>query len=74
MRKLFTEFPLYIPGLYGSTPYVQKYETAVQVSVKLGIIFTCKTNAKVYFAVEKRVNIIEQRYVNWLMWNYVSVT
>ena len=30
-------------------------------------MLTCKTECKVYFAVEKRVNIIEQRYVNWLM-------
>ena len=33
-----------------------------------------KPNAKVYFEVEKRVNIIEQRYVNWLMRNDVSFT
>ena len=38
MRNLFTEFPLHIRGLYGSTPYPQKYETVVQVSVKLGMI------------------------------------
>ena len=35
--------------LYGSTPYLQKYETVVQVSVKLGIILTCKTECKGLF-------------------------
>ena len=53
MRKLFTEFPLHIPGLYGSTPYLQKYETVVQVSVKLGIILTCKTECKGLFRSRK---------------------
>ena len=46
MQKLLTEFPLHIPGLHGSTPYLQKYETTVQVSVKLGIFLTCKTECK----------------------------
>ena len=73
-EKCFAEFPLHILALYGSTPYLLKNETVVQVSVKLGIILTCNPNAKVYFAVEKRVNIIEQRNVNWLMWNHVSFT
>ena len=53
MRKLFTEFPLHIQGLYGSTPYLQKYETVVQVSVKLGIILTCKTECKGLFRSRK---------------------
>ena len=53
MRKLFTEFSLHIPGLYGSTPYLQKYETVVQVSVKLGIILTCKTECKGLFRSRK---------------------
>ena len=53
MRKLFTEFPLHIPGLYGSTPYLQKYETVVQASVKLGIILTCKTECKGLFRSRK---------------------
>ena len=49
MRKLFTEFPLHIPGLYRSTPYLLKYKTVVQVSVKLGIMVTCKTECKGLF-------------------------
>ena len=49
MPKLFTEFPLHIPGLYGSTLYLQRYETIVEVSVKLGIILTCKTECKGLF-------------------------
>ena len=53
--------------LYGSTPYLIKNETVVQVSVKLGIILTTNPNAKVHFAVEEHVNIIEQRNVNWPM-------
>ena len=53
MQKLFTEFPLHIPGLYGSTPYLQKYETTIQVSVKLGIILTCKTECKGLFRSRK---------------------
>ena len=53
MRKLFTEFPLHIPGLYGFTPYLQKYETVVQASVKLGIILTCKTECKGLFRSRK---------------------
>ena len=47
MRKLFTEFPLHIPGLYRST--LQKYKTVVQVSVNIGIMVTCKTEYKGLF-------------------------
>ena len=53
MRKLFTEFPLHIQGLYGSTPHLQKYETVVQVSVKLGIMLTCITELKGLFRSRK---------------------
>ena len=35
--------------LYGSTPYLIKNETVVQVSVKLGIILTCKPKCKGLF-------------------------
>ena len=52
-KNLFTEFPLHIQGLYGSKPYLQKYETAVQVSVKRGIILTCKTECKGWFRSRK---------------------
>ena len=68
-KRVFDAFPLHIPALYRSSPYLLKNEPVVRVSVKLGIILTCNANpnAKIYFAVEKRVNIIEQRNVNWLM-------
>ena len=36
-----------------STPYLQKYETTIQVSVKLGIILTCKTECKGLFRSRK---------------------
>ena len=52
-ENLFNEFPLHIQGLYGSTPYLQKYETVVQVSVKHGIILTCKTECKGLFRSRK---------------------
>ena len=52
-ENLFTEFPLHIQGLYGSKPYLQKYETVVQVSVKRGIILTCKTECKGLFRSRK---------------------
>ena len=32
-EKVFAEFPLHIPALYGSTPYLLKNETVVQLSV-----------------------------------------
>ena len=47
-KKFFSEFPLHIPALYGSTPYLLKNETVVQ-SVKLGIILTCKPKCKGLF-------------------------
>ena len=58
-EKVFAEFPLHIPVLYGSTPYLLKNETVSQTRDNLA-----NPNAKVYFAVEERVNIIEQRNVN----------
>ena len=48
-QKVFAEFPLCIPALYGSTPYLLKNETLVQVSVKLRIILTCKPKCKGLF-------------------------
>ena len=66
-ETFFAEFALHMTSLYGSTPYLLKNETVVQVSVKLEIILTCKPKCKGYFAVEEHVNIIEQRNVNWLM-------
>ena len=48
-EKCFAEFPLHILALYGSTPYLLKNETVVQVSVKLGIILTCKPKCKGLF-------------------------
>ena len=32
-KKVFAEFPLHIPALYGSTPCLLKNETVVQLSV-----------------------------------------
>ena len=52
-EKVFAEFPLHIPALYGSTPYLLKNETVVQVSVKLGIILTCKPKSKGLFRSRK---------------------
>ena len=52
-EKVFAEFPLHIPALYGSTPYLLKNETVVQVSVKLGIILTCKPKCKGLFRSRK---------------------
>ena len=52
-EKVFAEFPLHIPDLYGSTPYLLKNETVVQVSVKLGIILTCIPKCKGLFRSRK---------------------
>ena len=52
-EKVFAEFPLHIPASYGSTPYLLKNETVVQVSVKLGIILTCKPKCKGLFRSRK---------------------
>ena len=52
-EKVFAEFPLCIPTLYGSTPYLLKNETVAQVSVKLGIILTCKPKCKGLFRSRK---------------------
>ena len=51
MRKSFrwVSFTYYIPVLYGSTPYLLKNETVVQLSVKVGIILTCKPKYKGLF-------------------------
>ena len=48
-EKVFDEFPLHIPALYGSTPSLLKNETVVRVSVKLGITLTCKPKCKGLF-------------------------
>ena len=48
-EKVFAEFPLHIPASYGSTPYLLKNETVVKVSVKFGIILTCKPKCKGLF-------------------------
>ena len=42
-EKVFTEFPLHISALYGSTPYLLKNETVVQ------LILTCKSKCKGLF-------------------------
>ena len=52
-ENFFAEFPWHIPALYGSTPYLLKNETVVQVSVKLGIILTCKPKSKGLFRSRK---------------------
>ena len=42
-EEVFAEFPLHIPALYGSTPYLLKNETVVvQVSVKHHRTTQCK--------------------------------
>ena len=48
-KNFSLSFPLHIPVLYGSTPYLLKNETVVQVSVKLGTILTCKPKCKGLF-------------------------
>ena len=48
-EKVFDEFPLHIPALYGSTPSLLKNETVFRVSVKLGIFLTCKPKCKGLF-------------------------
>ena len=83
MRKLFTEFPLHILGLYGSTPYLQKYETVVQVSVKLGIILTCKTECKGLFrsrkackhhrATQRELAKVKPRFFHLIYHPFVSI-
>ena len=52
-EKVFDEFPLHIPALYGSTPYLLKNETVVLVSVKLGIVLICKPKCKGLFRSRK---------------------
>ena len=52
-EKVLAEFLSHIPGLYGSSPYLLKNKTVVQVSVKLGIILTCKPKCKGLFRSRK---------------------
>ena len=76
MQKLFTEFPLHIPGLYGSTPYLQKYETTIQVSVKLGIILTCKTECKGLFRSRttlRKLADVKPRFFHLIYHAFISI-
>ena len=52
-KRVFDAFPLHIPALYGSSPYLLKNEPVVRVSVKLGIILTCKPKCKDLFRSRK---------------------
>ena len=82
-EKCFAEFPLHILALYGSTPYLLKNETVVQVSVKLGIILTCKPKCKGLFrsgrackhhrTTQCKLANVKPRFFHFIYYAFISI-